>query len=114
MAYRIASEVIEDETWVIWRREMLFGSYVPTWVTTDGIGPRRRAIAFIINSAHEMYAGHVPRPDVVRILATARGTLGPASEYLYETVAALASAGFDDRELSSIARDVRTCQRGEA
>ncbi len=111
VAYRIAADALEQETWVLWKREMIVGSYSPRWVVVDGAGPKRRAITFVINKAHDMYAGSVPRAEVVRTLATAEGVLGRSCDYLYETVAQLASVGIRDRGLASIARDVRAQQR---
>ena len=64
-----------------------------------------------MNKAHHMYAGRIPRAEVVQMLATAEGALGRSCDYLYETVAQLAFFGIHDRRLASIARDVRAQQR---
>jgi len=111
LAYRIAADAVEQETWVLWKREMIVGSYSPRWVVVDGAGPNRRAITFVMNKAHHMYAGRLPRSEVVRTLATAEGDLGRSCDYLYEIIAELASFGIHDRGLVSIARDVRAQQR---
>ena len=110
MAYRIDADAVEHESWIIWKREMILGSYVPRWATVDGAGTERRAITFVINKAHSMYAGRLPRAEIVRSLAMARGMLGRGSDYVYELVAELSSAGIHDHGLAAIARDVRALQ----
>ena len=114
VAYRIAADAVELETRILWRREMVVGSYVPRWGWVDGAGPRRRAVTFVINRDHDMYAGRLPRAEIVRTLATAQGMLGRGSDYVYELAGALAEAGIHDRSLAAIARDVRSLQRAES
>lgn len=111
VAYRIAADAVELETWVLWKREMIVGSYSPRWVVVEGAGANRRAITFVMNKAHYMYAGRLPRAEVVQTLATAEGALGRSCDYLYEIVAQLSSFGIHDRGLASIERDVRALQR---
>ena len=110
IAYRIAADAVELETRILWRREMVVGSYVPRWGVVDGAGPERRAVTFVINRDHPMYAGRLPRAEIVRILAVARGMLGRGSDYVYQLVGALDAAGIRDRALVSIAHDVWAMQ----
>jgi len=102
VAYRVAPDAIEDELEVVWRREMVSGSYVPTWVrahTEDGPVP---AIAFVINRAHERYARYLPDERVAEVIATASGRLGPCADYLMNTIEHLAELGIHDRPLERL------------
>ena len=36
LAYRIAADAMEQEAWVLWKREMIVGSYSPRWVVFYG------------------------------------------------------------------------------
>ncbi|NNG02552.1 MAG: gamma-glutamylcyclotransferase [Inquilinus sp.] len=110
-AYRIDAAAVEQESWVLWKREMILGSYIPRWVVVDGAGPDRRAVTFVINKAHAMYAGRLPRAEIVRTLATAQGMLGRGCDYVFHLVAELSSSGIHDHGLASIAGDIRETQR---
>ncbi len=82
VAYRIAAVDVETELLLIWRREMVVGSYIPRWVKvsdnqeTKGNTACRKAAAFIINPHHSCYAGNLSRERILQSLATAQGELG--------------------------------------
>lgn len=113
VAFRIAEEVLEAELALVWRREMVAGSYVPRWVEAldpDG-RPFGSAIAFTIDSAGAQYAGGLAREVVVERLATASGALGSAAEYLFQTRDGLRAHGIPDPELERLAAAVEAAQR---
>jgi len=93
LALRLAAHQADAETRLIWRREMLSGAYIPTWVAADLGGHRVPAITFAINPAYERYAGRLPVEVMVRHLGCAEGPMGPCLEYLERTVAALEAIG---------------------
>ena len=103
----IAEDAVQRETWVLWKREMVVGSYLPRWVTVKEGALDRRALAFVIDRTHPMYAGRLPRSEVARTLATAAGRMGTASDYLFHIVAELEAFGIRDPRLTSIAQEVR-------
>ncbi len=111
-AYRIAAGAVEQETRVLWKREMVVGSYEPRWVVIDGGGPERRAITFVMNKRHPMYAGRRSRDEIVHTLAHARGILGRGCDYIFELVEELDASGVHDHVLAAIAGEVRALQRG--
>ena len=110
VAYRIPAAQVAQESWILWKREMIVGSYEPRWVVVDGAGPDRRAITFVMNKAHPMYAGRLPRAEIVDTLANAQGMLGRGCDYVFELVGALASAGIRDQTKVTIASEVRALQ----
>jgi cation transport protein ChaC len=100
VAYRIAASIAHAELELLWRREMVTGSYCPRWVrmvTREG-GPGW-AIAFLINRAHPRYAGQVPEDRIVESIARARGALGPCAAYLFDTADHLRALGIGDQRL---------------
>ncbi|HYZ63262.1 MAG TPA: gamma-glutamylcyclotransferase, partial [Acetobacteraceae bacterium] len=117
-AFRIAEECLEEELPILWRREMLSGSYRPRWVTVrDEAGaPFGQAIAFTIRRAGTYYAGQLAEDEIVRRLAQARGALGSSAEYLFQTRDGLRSLGIVDRRIERLAAQVegmlRACQTG--
>ena len=112
VAYRIADDLVETELALLWRREMLAGSYVPVWVDVeDEAGVRFGcAIAFTVNPAADQYAGELAKQAVVDRLATAAGELGSSADYLFRTCAGLHAQGIPDADLDDLAKTVAAAQ----
>jgi glutathione-specific gamma-glutamylcyclotransferase len=116
--YRISPEQVQSELMLVWRREMVVGSYIPRWVkvttrsTTDN--SPRYAIAFLINRAHSLYAGPIDSAVIIQHLATARGSLGSCVDYLDQTVASLAAVDIHDRGLLTLQQSVRLFQLNQS
>ena len=102
VAYRIAAVNMAAELRLIWRREMVVGSYVPRWVKLVSGERRLPAIAFTINHQHPLYAGRISPEITVKTLATAHGKLGSAADYLAQTVEGLSALGIQDRSLMAL------------
>ena len=81
---------------------MLTGAYLPRWLPTEINGRRVLALAFVMNRAHEAYAGRLPDERVVGCLREAVGLYGPAPEYLQRTLIGLASNGLHDPYLDRL------------
>ena len=102
VAFRVPRDHAEHEFRVLWRREMLTGAYQPRWLPTEINGKRVFALAFVMNRAHEAYAGRLPDERVVGCLRDAVGLYGPAREYLQRTLIGLASNGLHDPYLDRL------------
>ena len=109
MALRVGPEALVDELALLWRREMLAGSYVPEWVEVVGDDGMRfgHAIAFTINPDSAQFAGNLDEGEVVRRLATASGELGSCAEYLFRTRDGLRALGLTDTVIEHLAARVR-------
>ncbi len=107
-AFHISEELMQDELSLLWRREMLSGSYRPRWVRLRGAdgAPFGHAIAFTIQRDGENYAGCLSRDDIVRRLASACGALGSSADYLFRTRDGLRSLGIVDAGIEDLARRV--------
>lgn len=100
IAYRIAAANVMSELTIVWRREMIVGSYVPTWVKFYHHGKQVvEAIAFVVNRHHSGYAGNISFDATVNTIATAKGQLGSSADYLFQTVDGLNSVGIKDKPL---------------
>ena len=108
--YTIAAADIESELEIVWRREMVTAAYRPAWVAARTAAGPRRAIAFLINHAHERYAGRLDDAAIVRSIAQACGPLGACAEYLFNTTEHLDELGIVDRSLRRLSRLVREAQ----
>jgi glutathione-specific gamma-glutamylcyclotransferase len=105
---RIAEPDVQQELDLLWRREMVADGYIPRWVPVqDQRGAELgHAIAFTINPAGPSYCGDLTEAEVVRRLATARGGLGTAAEYLFRTRDELLKMGITDPFLERLAGQV--------
>jgi len=108
-AFRVPELLVEEELALLWRREMLSGSYEPRWVGVRGADGAAfgHAIAFTIHRGGENYAGRLQEAEVVRRLATASGALGSAADYLFRTAEGLRGLGIPDARIERLARQVR-------
>ena len=96
IVWRIAASQIDDETDILWRREMIGDGYRPRWVLAYAPEGPVRAITFTVNRRHERYVADLSQGRTVRALATAQGTLGRARDYLHNTVVHLDELGITD------------------
>lgn len=103
VAYRIAADAVPTETEALWRREMVTGSYTPTWVRIRDAEGAREAITFVINHAHERYAHRLDEREVAEVVAFAEGRLGACRDYLFNTMQHLTELGLRDSGLERVA-----------
>ena len=106
LVFRIAAERARSELQLLWRREMVLGSYRPRWLKVSAGERDLRAIAFVVNRDHAGYAGKLPVETVVRTMVSSRGYLGTPAEYLHETIKALLEHGIRDQYLMDLRKRV--------
>jgi len=99
VAYRIPERLAEGELRLLWRREMLLGSYSARWVHATRDGQDFRALAFVVNRQRSGYAGRLAPEKIVETLCHGQGKLGNGIDYLRQTVDGLAAAGIRDPHL---------------
>ncbi len=109
VAFRLPSPLAIDELHLLWRREMVLGSYVPRWVQVDAGGRRLHALAFVVKRDHPQFAGALPLERQAEVIAQACGHLGSSHDYLERTRVALAAHGVVDAYLERVAAAVRAC-----
>ena len=114
VAFRIDAAHAASELRLLWRREMVVGSYSPRWVKVASPGGEVRAIAFIVNRGHPHYAGRLPLQTVLTNMVSARGYLGTPAEYLIETIHGLLEHGVRDKYLIDLKNRVLAAQPGLA
>ena len=119
IAYRLpVDENLKSELLLLWRREMVVGSYIPRWITGT-IGDKSSdmtslrqidLLAFTVNLQHSVYVD-LPLDRVVESLATAEGVLGSSAEYLSHTVRGLLAENIADVKLTELDRLVKRRQQ---
>lgn len=107
VAYRIAPDQVHEELDVVWRREMMTGSYRAVWVAAHTKQGTEHAIAFAANHAHERYVRGLDNDETARLLATGSGPLGTCCDYLFDTVTHLKDLGIRDKRMEAMVERVR-------
>jgi glutathione-specific gamma-glutamylcyclotransferase len=106
LAFRIASRDVDTETEILWRREMLGHSYVPTFVNAVIGGQPQRCLTFAANHAAEFIVPGISRAEQVRYIASGKGFLGTSKDYLENIVSHFATLGIIDEDCTSLLREV--------
>lgn len=112
--YRLPGPAAIDELHLLWRREMVTGSYRPKWVRVRSHEREFVALAFTVRHDHPQYAGRLPLDDEARIIANAEGAFGSSLDYLERTRVALVSHGIVDPYLESVAERVAALRESGA
>jgi cation transport protein ChaC len=99
VAYRIRADQVEEELDLVWRREMVNGSYIPRWLSFHTDAGPLKAIGFVIDRQHKRFTGDMTEEQVVDMIDRAAGFLGPCSDYLLNTVQHLEELGIPDAGL---------------
>lgn len=102
VVHRIDREAIDSETSILWMREMLSGAYIPAWIDAETPDGPVRAVTFVINAAHDRYAGVLPLDEQARRIATAEGQAGNNRDYLYRCRAELQRMGVADSYVEAL------------
>ena len=106
MAFRIAADQARDELLLVWRREMLVGSYLARWMNVTTAEGVVRAVTFVVNPKHARYVGRLSEVEAADRIGRAAGELGTCLDYFDRTVAALHAFGLRDAALERIGRAI--------
>jgi len=106
VAYRLPAPLAMDELHLLWRREMVVGSYRPKWVGVTAGDRRIIALAFTVKHDHPQYTGKLPIDEQARVIANAAGAFGSSLDYLERTRVALVTHGIVDPYLEALAARV--------
>ena len=93
---RIDAAKVEAELRLLWRREMVAGSYDARWVWASAEGRKIRALTFVANRSHDRYIGGHPIDYVAGLIRTGEGRLGTSRAYFESTLQALGRLGIHD------------------
>ncbi len=102
---RLPASLAVAELRLLWRREMVVGSYRPVWVRARTGRRSVVALAFAVRRDHPQYAC-LTLGAQADTLATACGAFGTSCDYLMQTREALARQGIVDGYLESLAAAV--------
>jgi cation transport protein ChaC len=112
VAMRLPAMLAIDELHLLWRREMVVGSYRPTWVKVNADGREIIALTFVVRRDHPQYAGALSLVEQVEVLDNACGAFGSSLDYLERTRVALVAHGIVDPYLEGLAASL-AARRGK-
>jgi cation transport protein ChaC len=107
---RLPAMLAVDELHLLWRREMVVGSYRPTWVKVRTDGRDIIALTFIVRRDHPQYARGLSLDAQVAVLNKACGAFGTSLDYLERTRVALVAHGIVDPYLERLAARIAACR----
>jgi glutathione-specific gamma-glutamylcyclotransferase len=105
---RIPASKVEDELRLLWRREMVWGSYEACWVTAWAGADPVEAVTFVVRRSHERYVGDLSPQQAARLINTGAGSLGTCRAYFDSTLQKLRELGIRDRRMEHLDAIVRS------
>jgi cation transport protein ChaC len=103
LGLRIDRSIFANELDLLWRREMINGSYTPKKILihTD-CGRILDGITFVMNHESPNYVGELSLEEKARVIASASGFIGTSLEYLELTYNSLNALGIHDGYLDRL------------
>ncbi|MDJ1157440.1 gamma-glutamylcyclotransferase [Chelatococcus sp. SYSU_G07232] len=100
LVFRVPAPEVAETIAYLRAREQATSVYLERMVkaAVDG-GPPVPALAYVVDRRHPQYAGRLPRPDLLRLVAQGIGRSGPNPEYVRNTHEHLLALGVCDPEL---------------
>jgi cation transport protein ChaC len=111
---RVDAAKVMSEARLLWRREMLAGSYEPRWITAHAGAAAVRALTFVASRRHDRYIGAQPIEYVASLIRTGRGPLGSSRAYFESTLQALDQLRIRDLGMERLRRAVLLADRKAA
>lgn len=82
LVFRIEAALVDQETEILWQREMIMRGYAPTFIAMETPQGQVEALAFVVMLDGPHYLPDITLEEAAPMIATARGFFGPNLEYL--------------------------------
>ncbi len=109
LAYRIDRKHLDEETEILWKREMILHAYSPQFVPVETQAGAIEALAFVVDHRAPGYAPGLSIEQTASFIATGVGALGSSLEYLENLAGQFEALGIEDpqvRELCELSRSI--------
>jgi len=107
LVFRIAGDLVDTESGMLWRREMLRGGYCPALLPVSTPQGEVTALVMTANVAHADFVGELPLDDTAVVIAGASGLFGSNRDYLELLAHQLDTLGIDDPHVRQLLQRVR-------
>jgi cation transport protein ChaC len=112
LAFRIAANLADEESAILWRREMIRGSYSPAMLPMSTPQGRIEALVLRANDSHPDHVGELPLDETAAVIASGTGVLGSNRDYLEQMAAQLAALQIEDAYVAQLLNKVRDVAGG--
>lgn len=106
LVFQIASEDIETETEILWRREMVGKAYHPAFIDVTVDGQPLEALTFVADHAADSMCTQLTREEQVRFISTGSGFMGTSLEYLKNIVSQFSALNIVDEDCTALLAEV--------
>lgn len=106
LVFRIAAGDVEEESGILWRRELIGPAYLPLFRPVETAHGPVEALIFAADHSAPLICPDICREDQIRYIATGAGFLGTSLQYLENIVAQFAALGIEDRAVTQLLEDV--------
>jgi len=108
LAFRVPQELVEAETRIIWRREMLLHAYAPVFLTATTTLGEIETLAFVVDHTADSYLPDLTLQQTARYLATGKGMFGSNQAYLENMANQFEALGIQDEAVFALRHATRT------
>lgn len=102
---RLAAATLDEETTILWRREMIAPAYQPCFIPVEVEKRRLKALTFVADHDADIIAADLTRSEQVACIASGTGILGSSLEYLRNTCAQCVALGIHDDRMNALLAD---------
>ena len=104
LCYRIPAQWVEEETRMLWRREMCLDGYHTEWINPDisGLSESLPCLTFVINPENNRYLNSLTKEESALRIQQAKGAFGTNIEYFDNTLQHLREMNIHDQELEQL------------
>lgn len=114
MAFEVAAEHWEEVRAYLYEREQISGVYREALRSVRlADGRKVEALVFLVDEAHQQYAGNLSLQDQARLVKQASGDMGPNVDYVVNTARHLSEMGIRDPHLDMLTGLLETRQPAE-
>lgn len=107
VAFRIARDRARAVLIPLWEREMVTGVYRPGYRRVRTADGWVNCCCFVADPHHRQFCAGLDMEREARMILGACGSLGPNTDYLFNTIAHLEDIGIHDAALTRLGRRVR-------
>lgn len=108
VAFRLSAANLHEELRMVWIREMVAGSYCPTWApVTLADGSNVNAIIFAAEPTRQQYESDSSVATIAPLINIASGLYGSNAEYVFKLESALADKELKDDYVAALASELK-------
>ncbi len=102
LAFRVARDVLEEESSMIWRREYIAPAYHPVFLRAEIADDEIEVLAFLADHEADIIQGDLTWDEKISYLARGEGLFGSSFEYIENIVERLEQLGIEDAHLREL------------